>query len=308
MLTRYERILAVVKVETDCRRGEKLHEVPKADEENAVLPVLAVHLLTRMHGPFGGLVPPGTFPLDTTVRVADLDKPFRVGAFLVQEYRFGPNQCVSVIVDEASLLDSGRVDFLVLRRVNAATHCKAFLVSHLNLLPEILHISHLRVNKAARWTASQRVERLSSHSSLYPLVTPKDLRPSFLEDENPDLIDVVLGLRRLREGPLATLLIEWKVVVDHNCASLTIYIHLNGVTACIIDFLSQKDPFDAIRILCQCRKRCQEVTVTALALGNVVRARTIIYNIVVTAIYLIWSLPSEVSPLLVAACRLNGLV
>ena len=252
VLTRNERILAVIKVETNCRCGEKLHEVLKADEENAVLLILAVDLFTRMHGPFGRLVAPGALPLDTTVGVANLDKSFRVGAFLVEEYRFGSNQSVCVIVDEASLLDPGGVDFLVLRRVNATAHRKALLISHLNLAPEILQVFHLRVDKLTRRTTSQRVKRFSSHSSLYPLVTPIDLRPSFLKDENPDLIDVVLGLRWLREGPSATLLIVRKVVIDYNCASLTIYINLNSVTAGIIHFLSQKDPFDAIRILCEC--------------------------------------------------------
>ena len=87
-------VLTPVNVVADRRSREKLDEVGKADEEASVFAILAVDLLTRMHGPFGGLVPPGTCPLDTTVRVADLDKPFRVGAFLVQEYRFGPNQSV----------------------------------------------------------------------------------------------------------------------------------------------------------------------------------------------------------------------
>lgn len=47
------------------------------------------------------------------------------------------------------------------------------------------------------------------------------------------------------------LIIVREVVVDNYRAPLPIDVHLNGVTASIVDLLGQKDPLDSIRVLCE---------------------------------------------------------
>ena len=81
------------------------------------------------------------------------------------------------------------------------------------------------------------------------MVATIDFGPCFLENEYPDLVDVTLALRWLGKGPFAALFVIREVVIDDHSAALAIDINLNGVTACIVDLLSQKDPLDTIGIL-----------------------------------------------------------
>ena len=103
--------------------------------------------------------------------------------------------------------------------------------------------------------AREGVHSLTSRSTFYPLVAPIDFGPGLLKNEHPDLIDVIRALRGLREGPPIVLLIVREVIVDNHRASLPIYIHLNSVTASIVDLLGQKDPLDSIRELREGRQR-----------------------------------------------------
>ena len=60
---------------------------------------------------------------------------------------------------------------------------------------------------------------------------------------------MTLVLRGLREGPAIFLLVIGEVVIDYNGPFLTIDVHLNGVTASIVNFLGHEDPLDSVRIL-----------------------------------------------------------
>ena len=70
---------------------------------------------------------------------------------------------------------------------------------------------------------------------LNSLIAAVDLGPGFLDNEDPDLMDVILALRWSRKGPAAAFLIIWEVVVDCDNALFTVDVQLNSVTARIVD-------------------------------------------------------------------------
>ena len=148
------------------------------------------------------------------------------------------------------------------------------------------------------WRATwERVHSLASCTTFNPLVATIDLSPGFLKNEDPNFVYMIRALRWLREGPPTVLLIVRKVVIDDYCTALTIDVHLNGVTARIVDLWGQKDPLYPIRILSEGWQRRKIITITTTTLSNIWWARYVKDDIVMATVYFFRPFPCVISPL-----------
>ena len=137
--------------------------------------------------------------------------------------------------------------------VGAAAHGHLLPVRRDEPVPKPIQISDLIMVELRHWAACQRVECLSAGPALDALVGAKDLRPGFLDDEDPDLVLLVITrLRRLGEGPRLRLLIVREVVIDDHDSFFTINVHLHGIAASFVDLMSAEYALDALGVLREC--------------------------------------------------------
>ena len=144
--------------------------------------------------------------------------------------------------------------------------------------------------------ASHRVHCLASRSCLNSLITAKHFCPNFLKNQHPDLINAII-LWWPGEGPSLSVTIIREVVIDNDCALLSIDVNGDSVTAGIINLLSYENFLDSLRVFGERAQSGQKVTITALALLNVVWSGFGVYNVIAFAVDLAGALPSQSGPL-----------
>ena len=154
-------------------------------------------------------------------------------------------------------------DIFVSLRYSSYCHGVFLLVCRNQAIPEAIQVLDIIMVELLLGVTRQRVHGFTSWTCLASLVVSKDLSPSFLNDQHPDLHSfAILGKLWLREGPIFSLSVIWEVVVDNYGPSFSVNVHLHGVAPCFIYFMSQENLLDPVRILGDGAQRCKEVTVT----------------------------------------------